>query len=952
MPAAMPNTNAHFVDLLQNLQTGVVVHGADTHIIFSNTRASELLGLSEDQMRGKVAIDPTWSFVDEFGNPMLPSAYPVSVVVSTLAPLKALVLGVKAPHREQIVWLLVSAFPKFDAGGGLQQIIVNFYDITERKLLADQQRLSDLALKAISQGVLVTDANRNIVSANDAFEAITGYHFHEVVGRNCRFLQGPATHPDTVDAIRAALQSHSEFSGEILNYRQDGTPFWNDLTISPAYNEAGVVTHFIGITRDISERKQAEETIRELNRDFVSFLENTGDFVYFKDAQSRFRFCSQTLATITGHPSWRDMIGKHDLEVFPEDTARIYYEEELPIFSGGQPLLEKIDPYYDAQGNKGWVSTNKWPVRDTDGVIVGLFGMSRDVTQQVEAQEKLSLAASVFTHAMEGILITTPDGTIVDVNAAFTRITGYEREEVIGLNPRILGSGRQDQDFYANLWDELIRLGHWSGEIWNRRKNGEPYAQMQTISAIRDDKGQTRHYVALFSDITAIKDYERELEHIAHYDALTQLPNRTLLADRLRQGMLQAVRRNQLLAVVYLDLDGFKEVNDHHGHQAGDRLLTVLSAEMKHALREGDTLARVGGDEFVAVLLDLDTAMASKPLLNRLLHAASRAVLLENGYEVEVSASFGVTLYPQNEEVDAEQLLRQADQAMYQAKVAGKNRFHFFDAEQDRFVRGHHESLERIRRALAHQEFVLFYQPKVNMRTRELVGVEALIRWQHPQKGLLAPIEFLPIIEDHPLAIDIGDWVIDTALSQIETWQASGLVVPVSVNVSARQLQDARFVESVKAALARHPLVQPGNLSFEVLETSALDDLAMVSGLIQTCKNLGVPFALDDFGTGYSSLTYLKRLPVSQLKIDQSFVRDMLSDADDLAILEGVLSLAKAFRREVIAEGVETIEHGRFLLQLGCDLGQGYGIARPMPADKLLAWVDAWRCEAAWKMTA
>jgi EAL domain-containing protein (putative c-di-GMP-specific phosphodiesterase class I) len=330
-----------------------------------------------------------------------------------------------------------------------------------------------------------------------------------------------------------------------------------------------------------------------------------------------------------------------------------------------------------------------------------------------------------------------------------------------------------------------------------------------------------------------------------------------------------------------------------------------------------------------------------------LLEAAAQPVHLAEDI-LQVSASVGVTFYPQAEEVDADQLLRQADQAMYQAKLAGKNRYHVFDADQDRSVRGHHESLEHIRRALREREFVLYYQPKVNMRTGEIIGAEALIRWQHPEKGLLPPAVFLPVIEDHPLAVELGDWVIDSALSQMERWQAAGQAIPLSINVGARQLQHADFVENLRNRLAAYPQVDPSSLQLEVLETSALEDLAHVSQVIKACREIGVSFSMDDFGTGYSSLTYLKRLSVVQLKIDQSFVHDMLDDPEDLAILEGVLSLATAFRREVIAEGVETVEQGEMLLQLGCELGQGYGIARPMPADAMPDWVATWRPDSRW----
>ncbi|TSA06035.1 MAG: EAL domain-containing protein [Comamonadaceae bacterium] len=464
----------------------------------------------------------------------------------------------------------------------------------------------------------------------------------------------------------------------------------------------------------------------------------------------------------------------------------------------------------------------------------------------------------------------------------------------------------------------------------------------------RDADGKPLRMIGTNSDITVRKAHQSQLEHLAHFDALTNLPNRVLLADRLQQAMAQALRRAQHLAVAYLDLDGFKTINDQHGHDVGDQVLIALAQRMRQVLREGDSLARIGGDEFVIALLDVDDRVASLPMLNRLKAACAQNVQV-GALSLQVSVSVGITFYPQAQDIDADQLLRQSDQAMYQAKLAGKNRLHFFDTTQDSSIRGRHESVERIRLALELHEFVLHYQPKVNMRSGQIVGAEALIRWQHPEKGLLSPAMFLPLIEDHPLAVDIGEWVIDTSLTQIERWHAAGLDMRVSVNVGSRQLQQSDFVDRLKFILAKHPQVKPSSLELEVLETSALEDIAQVSDVIEACERIGVKFALDDFGTGYSSLSYLKLLRVATLKIDQSFVRDMLEDPDDLAILRGVIGLAAAFKRQVIAEGVETVAHGTLLLQLGCELAQGYGIAQPMSAEQMPAWSTAWRPDAAWR---
>jgi diguanylate cyclase (GGDEF)-like protein/PAS domain S-box-containing protein len=562
-----------------------------------------------------------------------------------------------------------------------------------------------------------------------------------------------------------------------------------------------------------------------------------------------------------------------------------------------------------------------------------------------ERTRSLKLAATVFTHAREGIVITGADETIIDVNRTFSQITGYEREEAIGRPSQILRSGRHLPEFHAAVRKSLAEKGHWSGEIWYRRKNGEIYPAMLTISAVRDSDEVTRNYVAMFTDIKTIKEHQQQLEHVAYHDMLTNLPNRLLLADRLQQGIAQSQRRGQALAVVYLDLDGFKEINDHYGHNTGDELLVGLAAQMEAVLREGDTLARIGGDEFVAVLIDLNGPQDCVPFLKRLLKAASSPIAV-NGVEVQLSASIGAALCPQDG-IDADLLIRQADQAMYQAKQAGRNCYHLFDRDQNDAAKAQGETVKRLRHALKQREFVLHYQPKVNMRTGRVVGTEALIRWQHPEQGLLLPAAFLPMVEDHPVGIEIGEWVIDAALAQVADWRRGGLELPVSVNVSALQLQQGDFAVRLGERLQAHSDVPPSWLELEILETSALADIGNVTALMMACQEMGVRFALDDFGTGYSSLTYLRRLPAELLKIDQTFVRDMLKDSGDLAIVNGIVGLAKAFGRDVIAEGVETARHGRVLLSLGCDLAQGYGIAKPMPAEDLPRWIARWQRDQA-----
>ena len=563
-------------------------------------------------------------------------------------------------------------------------------------------------------------------------------------------------------------------------------------------------------------------------------------------------------------------------------------------------------------------------------------GITQDVTERHLAEEGLRIYASVFESSQEAIVITDSSNTIVKVNPAFTHITGYSSEEVLGRSPKILSSGRQDSTFYAGMWRSLGQERSWRGEIWNRRKSGEIYAELLSISAICGSDGKVLRYVAVFSDISHIKEHEAELSRVAHYDALTGIPNRVLLADRMKQAIAQTAREQNMMAVCYLDLDGFKTINDTLGPETGDQVLIEVAKRIEHTIRCGDTVSRLGGDEFVVLLLGQDKGEECVATLGRLLAAIAQPIMVNNISSL-ISASIGVSIYPLDDE-DPDTLMRHANQAMYMAKQSGKNRFHIYDPALDQKARNHHNFLKSIRHALEHNQFELLYQPKVDLRTQQLVGAEALIRWRHPERGLLSPAEFLRHIENSDLDIEIGEWVTATALAQIDYWQNHGLDIEVSINISGYHLESPRFVERLQQQLAHYPDMPSGKLQIEVLETLALNDIAVVCGIIESCRTFGVGFALDDFGTGYSSLSYLSGLPVDVLKIDQSFVRDMLDDKGDMAIVQGIIALARTFGRNTVAEGIETKAHYLVLRDMGCEMGQGYGIARPMPADELTNW--------------
>lgn len=589
-------------------------------------------------------------------------------------------------------------------------------------------------------------------------------------------------------------------------------------------------------------------------------------------------------------------------------------------------------------GKRKFLLIDAGPIRNEDGDIVAVVETFHDETSRKNAETSLSLHASAFENTLEGIVIADPKGIILHANHAFAAMSGYRADEVVGKDTRLLRSGLHDNAFYQRMWESITRTGHWRGEIWNRKKNGDHYPEILTISTVRDDDGEITHFIAMHNDISDLKATQKRLESLVNFDPLTGLPNRVMLAERMHAALEQCRRSNRTVGVCFLDLDGFKPINDRYGHEFGDALLVEVTRRLKQVVRSSDTVARLGGDEFVILLNNISGRDEVEGAMQRILS------LLSNVYDIEatsirISASIGATLYPQDS-ADPDALLRHADQSMYQAKQLGRNRYVIFDTEMDRMMSTRHQEIERVRQGLAAGEFVLFFQPKVNMRTGSFVGVEALIRWQHPERGLLGPIEFLPLAQKSPLAIEIDRWVINAALTQIEQWAGQGLDIHVSINIAAEHVEDSCFVDTLREALETHPNVSPQSIELEILENSGFVNIDVVRTVLLDCQKLGINFALDDFGTGYSTLTYLRRLPSKLLKIDQSFVRNMLENDEDEAIIRGVVGLAAAFHMNVIAEGVETEAHGRKLLDIGCELAQGYGIARPMPAPNLEEWLS------------
>ena len=560
----------------------------------------------------------------------------------------------------------------------------------------------------------------------------------------------------------------------------------------------------------------------------------------------------------------------------------------------------------------------------------------RDISGSKKAEEKLLLAAKVFENTVEGIVVTDPQGTIEQVNSGFTAITGYSAEEAVGGNPRILKSDRHPQHFYSDMWAKLVDEGHWAGEIWNRRKNGESYPEWLTITAVKNEMGQTTNYVSIFHDITELKRQQDALEYQAQHDALTGLPNRILLGDRLRMALAQLERSDGKLALLFFDLDNFKTINDGLGHGVGDALLVELSRRMEKLLRSGDTLARLGGDEFLVLLPEIESVDAASHIANRMLEAL-KAPFHHGDVEYFVTASIGVTIAP-DDGSEGSKLIKNADMAMYRAKSLGRNNYQYFTPEMD--VAAHRRiSMEyRLRKAIEAGEFELFYQPLVHIQSGKILGAEALIRWLS-DGTLISPAEFIPLAEDSGLILPLGDWVLRTAARQAKLWQDAGHDLTMSVNISSRQFSGADLATTLREVLL-HTELHPGKLYFEITESMLMGDMGKAESTLLNLREAGGTFFLDDFGTGYSSLSYLKRLPIDGLKIDRSFVKDITDDPDSRAIVAAIVSMARTLNLRLVAEGVETQAQRSLLASMGPIVLQGYLASRPVPAqdfEELLA---------------
>lgn len=849
-------------------------------------------------------------------------------------------------------WLFGNSFPELQANGDV--IWHGFItDITEQKRVDQSLEASEarwkFAIEGAGDGVWDVNVQTQEANYSKRWKEMLGFDEDEKFTSRKEWIK--RIHPEDKSRVLDAGDSYLAGKTDIyvVEYRlkcKDGEYKWmQSRGMLVSRDKEGKPLRMIGTQTDITERIESQLALQQTKEELEASFDRFKDLYEFAPVG----YLTLNKNGLISQLNWRAsallgmdrraLINKRIAE-FVDDADKLRwtrYYQDLKALEVGEELSFDLK-FLLSNSNSFHGNLNCIKVPDVDGQSMIRIALE-DITQ-IKKSEAESRVAAIAFETNEGILISDAENSILKVNHAFTKMTGYKDEELVGKSPRMFASGRHDASFYEAMWTSINNDGQWSGEVWNKRKNGEIYPVELTITAVKTNKGIVTNYVATFTDISYMKAAAEEIQQLAFYDSLTRLPNRRLLMDRLKQGISASVRSNRNGAVLFLDLDHFKVLNDSRGHDIGDLLLQQVADRLTKCVREGDTVARLGGDEYIVVLEDLsenalETATQTEIIAKKIIDALNKPFMLEE-HEHHSTASIGISIFGE-QQITIEELLKQADIAMYQAKKAGRNTMRFFNPQMQTTITAR-VSLEReLRKAIDKKQLVLFYQIQVDHAGHHL-GAEALIRWIHPDRGMVSPAQFIPLAEETGLIVPIGNWVLDAACAQIKDWQKNELAsdLTLSINVSAKQFRQPDFVAQVKSAIERHA-IDPMQLKLELTESLLLENIEETISSMSALGELGVQFSLDDFGTGYSSLQYLKKLPLYQLKIDQSFVRDIVTDSHDRSIVRTIIAMAQSLYLNVIAEGVETEQQKELLLSHGCKRYQGYLFGKPVPIKEFNA---------------
>ncbi|HJV88564.1 MAG TPA: PAS domain S-box protein [Noviherbaspirillum sp.] len=818
-----------------------------------------------------------------------------------------------------------------DATGQPLTIVGMVQDVSLRKqaehALEESERLFRQLFDNAADGIFIANTEGRYTDVNMSACRMLGYNRDELVGKRIGDLIPEKDKQRLAEAREYFLQNseHAQVANwELRNKAGVFIPVEINARILPD-------GRWMAVVRDISERIHIQRELERYAEELQDLYDHAPCGYHTLDANGVYVQVNKTELDWTGYTA-EELVGRKRITEMLTEESRKKFSENFPKFIDPGKVRELELEFIRKDGSILPVMLSTSIAFDISGDVASSRATLFDMTELAEAQKKLRQAATVFEHTSDAILITDAGGTIVAVNKSFTRITGYQPEEVIGKNPRLLKSDRQDDTFYRNLWASLDETGVWQGEIWDRRKSGELFPAWETITAVRDDSGRITDYISVFSDITTIKATEDKLTRLAYHDPLTGLPNRLLFNDRISQALAHARRHRTRAALLLLDLDRFKLINDTLGHAAGDQLLQIVAARLQVAIREEDTVARLGGDEFAIILPQLDDIEDAAMLAQKLTRLVAQPLELSNQL-LTISTSVGISIYP-DDALDPETLSKSADMALYGAKDKGRNGYEFYSPEMTRTAT---ETLlidRDLRKALTMNELELLYQPQVCLATGCIVGVEALIRWNRPQHGQQAPSRFIPIAEETDLIESIGDWVFDTACAQMRRWRTAGAApVRLAINLSVRQIKRPQLIEEIRNKLHAHRLDGDIRLDLEVTESALQTEPHTVEAL-KELKALGLKIVIDDFGTGYSSLNSLKHLPGDILKIDRSFIHGIPGDSGDKAIASAIVAMGHSLGMRVVAEGVETPEQLKFVMDQHCDDVQGFLLYPPLPVEE------------------